>query len=179
MFGLWKAKTPQPSLEWEDTASLSLDPAPTCTCLDYTLYTACSCKPSVKLSQPIPVQEKDEITHFMEMVWEDAEYQALAPLKISYADYAQQTMTEDQKNRLGERALEIYDRILPDALVQFSNSKMKAQDRQMQADILASIQSVKAAVDRSAVAANAIDFARRHPFLAGLFGRTLFDKIRG
>lgn len=37
---------------------------------------------------------------------------------------------------------------------------------------------VRQSVDRSAVAANAIDVAKRHPFLTGFFGAMVWDKIR-
>lgn len=41
------------------------------------------------------------------------------------------------------------------------------------------LDDIKNAIDRSAVAANALDFAMEHPFLTGVLGKAAIDKVFG
>jgi hypothetical protein len=124
------------------------------------------------LSAMDQLRAADPAMEYLEALWADGEIQARRELRIR----EDAVLTSEQEDKIHERASELFDRW--QAHDQHDRRVQRLMDRNHQ-DVLDALGEVKQAVDRSAVAANAIDFAQRHPFLAGVFGTLLFGKNRG
>lgn len=135
-----------------------------CTCLDIV----CSCN---TMPASVPAA-KDAFTEYLEALWEDAEIQARKELRLTNTA----ALTPDQHDQIHERASALVDMW---QVHDVQDKRMRRIMAQQHDDVVDGLAAIKQAVDRSAVAANALDFATRHPFLAGFFGRSLFDKFRG
>jgi uncharacterized protein YicC (UPF0701 family) len=120
----------------------------------------------------VTAPEKDWQTEYLEALWADAEIQARKEMRVREGA----AMTSDQEDQFHDRCSTLVDTWQAQDIQDRRLQRMRATQHQ---DVIDGLSSIKQAVDRSAVTANTLEFAQRHPFLAGVFGRMLFDKIRG
>lgn len=116
--------------------------------------------------------KEDLLTEMLNLTWENAEYQASVELELS-AKRALGELTANQAQQVNDRAVMIYDQLVPGTMEAYYQHKRNRIARGQHDEVIEALHDIKASVDRSAVAANAIEFAERHPFLAGFFGRLL------
>lgn len=116
--------------------------------------------------------KEDLLTELLSSTWDDAEYQAAVELDLS-SKRALGGLSADEAQQLNDRAVTIYDQMVPGTMEAYYQHKRNRIADSKHDEVIGALQDVKESVDRSAVAANAIDFAKRHPFLAGFFGRLL------
>lgn len=121
------------------------------------------------------IYDEDPYGIYLNALWEDAMPAAARQLRLS-RKYDEDRLSEAERESVHALAGDLVDQWVAQ---DHGNVRVQRMLNTHHDQLLQGLQDIKQAVDRSAVAANAVDLAQRHPFLSGFLGTWLIDKITG